>query len=642
MNINFYSDEEDIEEVNLPSVEEEVDEDSFWSDLIKQESFLSLSNEQKSIIEAVIRRKESLFLTGPAGTGKSHTLKFIIKVLIDLFTRLNCKSALLVTASTGVAAWNIKGCTLHSGLALPISILERDRVLVLSDVMKRMNESPRLADKIRSTKVLIIDEISMVHGKVFDCVDFILQNVIPNGRGKPFGGVQVIICGDPLQFPPVTKKDTIKARDYGVDISSSSKKRSKKRSYAAAFKSKEDEYDFFFQSDIWKSGFFHTHILTVKFRQQGDLIYQDALNAIRFGIIKEEHAQLLRSRVGIQVPDDGIVPTFLFSTNNEANALNERRFRDLTDTEEFVYEAEILIKGNRGKQNKFLKAHEFIENSLIKHKIVLKKDVQVMLIVNYDSRKGLVNGSQGKVIGFTRPEIIYEDDNEGGTVNGKKTYQTKFSKKKKTPKLDEEEEEVAETLQTMPKIKKIAYPIVEFINDKGEKFTEIIKRNLWDNLNDGTKSFGVFQIPLIYSWAITVHKSQGLTLGRAKIDLKRTAVEDGAGAYVALSRLRDLNSLYLADFHPSFIKANEVAIKFIYKQYKKYNVPMDEYLLEAIETMRREKASYKDGSYQAETPENSKPQSMEIDTEAWEKAVEEPYDPEITAYKNSFCGFGRI
>lgn len=152
-----------------------------------------LSSEQRKVLDLVVDGKKSVFFTGSAGTGKSVLLREIIRVLRDRHKRETDRVA--VTASTGLAACNVGGVTLHSFAGIGLG---KEAVPELVRKIKRNSKA-----KLRwmRTKILVIDEISMVDGDLFDKLEGIARIIRNNGR--PFGGIQLVITGDFFQLPPV-------------------------------------------------------------------------------------------------------------------------------------------------------------------------------------------------------------------------------------------------------------------------------------------------------------------------------------------------------------------------------------------------------------------------------------------------------
>lgn len=152
-----------------------------------------LSDEQTSVLNLVAEQKKSVFFTGSAGTGKSVLLREIIKVLRVKYIREPDRVA--VTASTGLAACNVGGVTLHSFAGIGLG---KEAV---PELVKKIKRNQKAKTRWLRTKVLIIDEISMVDGDLFDKLEAIARAIRNNGR--PFGGIQLVITGDFFQLPPV-------------------------------------------------------------------------------------------------------------------------------------------------------------------------------------------------------------------------------------------------------------------------------------------------------------------------------------------------------------------------------------------------------------------------------------------------------
>jgi len=152
-----------------------------------------LSDEQKSVLNLVSEKKKSVFFTGSAGTGKSVLLRETIKVLRDKYKREPDRVA--VTASTGLAACNVGGVTLHSYAGVGLG---KEDVPAL---VRKVKKSQKAKNRWMRTKVLIVDEISMVDGELFDKLEALARAIRNNGR--PFGGIQLVITGDFFQLPPV-------------------------------------------------------------------------------------------------------------------------------------------------------------------------------------------------------------------------------------------------------------------------------------------------------------------------------------------------------------------------------------------------------------------------------------------------------
>lgn len=190
---------------------------------------ISLSEEQEHVKKLVVEKGQSVFFTGPAGTGKSVLMRSIIAALKKKYARDPEKVA--VTASTGLAACNIGGMTLHSFAGIGLG-KEDAQTLV-----KKVRRNPKAKNRWLKTKALIIDEVSMVDGELFDKLSQVGRIIRNNGR--PWGGIQLVITGDFFQLPPVP--------DNG---------------------NKQKDSKFAFDAATWSTSIDHTIGLTEVFRQR--------------------------------------------------------------------------------------------------------------------------------------------------------------------------------------------------------------------------------------------------------------------------------------------------------------------------------------------------------------------------------------
>lgn len=197
---------------------------------------ITLSKEQEKVRDLVVGQQKSVFFTGSAGTGKSVLMRAIIADLRKKYMREPDRVA--VTASTGLAACNIGGVTLHSFGGIGLG---KEDVPAL---VKKIKRNQKAKQRWLRTKILIIDEISMVDGDLFDKLEGIARAMRNNGR--PFGGIQLVITGDFFQLPPVPDHDN-KARGA----------------------------KFAFDAGTWATAIHHTIGLTEVFRQKdpGMLLY---------------------------------------------------------------------------------------------------------------------------------------------------------------------------------------------------------------------------------------------------------------------------------------------------------------------------------------------------------------------------------
>lgn len=159
----------------------------------KRPARVFLSEEQQHVVELVTEHKKSVFFTGSAGTGKSVLMREIITSLRKKYVKEADRVA--VTASTGLAACNVGGVTLHSFAGIGLG--KED----VQELVKKIKKNQKAKHRWMRTKVLVIDEVSMVDGELFDKLESIARQLRNNGR--PFGGIQLVITGDFFQLPPV-------------------------------------------------------------------------------------------------------------------------------------------------------------------------------------------------------------------------------------------------------------------------------------------------------------------------------------------------------------------------------------------------------------------------------------------------------
>jgi hypothetical protein len=396
---------------------------------------------------AYMKTGKNIFLTGSAGTGKTHILNQYIKYLRER------KVPVSITASTGIAATHIKGQTIHSWCGMGIKDEMTDQQI------EHLKSRKYLLDKIANTRVLIIDEISMLHKKQLDLVNRIMKQVRLDPR--PFGGIQVIFSGDFFQLPPVgLPEETIREK-------------------------------FSFMSSAWLEAALVICYLEKQYRQTEDKL-KTILEEIRSGNVSEYSRDLLKET---SPNSDSIKEsTQLYTHNFDVDQVNKQYLMNL-EGEGKVYSAITKGKGNLIENlKKSVLADRFLE---------LKEGAKVMFVKN-NFEKGYMNGSIGIVTGFNNENV----------------------------------------------------PVVTLLNGR----TIFAEEEIWSIEDESGKTLASFkQIPLRLAWAITVHKSQGMTLDEACVDLSKT-FEKGQG-YVALSRLTSIEGLKLIGFNDIALEAEELSLK---------------------------------------------------------------------------------
>ncbi|KAM6124100.1 ATP-dependent DNA helicase PIF1 [Pterocles gutturalis] len=406
---------------------------------------VKLSAEQEAVLGAV-RSGKSVFFTGCAGTGKSFLLKKIVGSLPPKST--------YATASTGVAACHIGGTTLHAFAGIGSGKAPLEQCIQLA-------ERPGVRQHWLACQHLIIDEISMVDGKFFDRLEVVARAV--RKRDEPFGGIQLIICGDFLQLPPVCKAN--------------------------------EEMKFCFQAKSWRKCI-NINMELTEVRRQTDKTFVSLLSAVRLGRCTEEVTRLLMQTATNRSERDGILATRLCTHKDDVEITNERRLQQLSGdmhTFEALDSDPMLVK--------------LIDAQCpVGGRVELKLGAQVMLAKNLDVSQGLVNGARGVVVGF-------ESEEKG-----------------------------------LPKVRFLC------------GITQVIKMEKWVFKGPSGVHLSRQQLPLKLAWAISIHKSQGMSLDCVEISLSR--VFESGQAYVALSRARSLAGLRVLDFDPKVVRADPSVLQF--------------------------------------------------------------------------------
>ncbi|CAO3570385.1 unnamed protein product [Mortierella alpina] len=510
---------------NLPSHSDSLDLQHL--NILPADTPLQLSSEQRYLLRKVIEDKKSVFFTGSAGTGKSVLLRQLIQDLKQVYK----PGQVAVTASTGIAACNIGGCTLHSfaGVGLASGTVEQ--------LMVKLDEKKRNKTRWRKTKVLIIDEISMVDGVLFDKLEEIARRVKKND--KPFGGIQLIVTGDFFQLPPVVNTShTFQDPSMSPIIFSPSPARaslSGSRSTStivqrdsADYLAHEDEIPYFegefsaasptvdtsapeqiqpqtpilcFDAKSWKTCIEYTLQLTEVFRQR-DQRFIDMLTEMRHGKLSDETCRIFKELERTpQYPDDGIQATELFALRKEVEMANHRHLADLAGPV-YVYQPR-----DHGPWKEVMD-----RVCIAPTRLQLKENAQVMLIKNLTPT--LVNGSMGVVVGFHKDNTVDMETGEYVTSH---------------------------------------FPVVRFV---GEEDDLVIRPEEWKlELPDGEVLGSRIQVPLILSWAMSIHKSQGQTIERLKVDMGK--IFEVGQAYVAISRATTLEGLQVVNFNKRSVLAHD-------------------------------------------------------------------------------------
>lgn len=399
----------------------------------------------------------NVFLTGSAGTGKSYTVGKYIEYLKESKVK---GVQVAITATTGIAATNIGGTTIHSFSCIGIKEDMSD-----SEIMKLLMRRKKRVAALLDADVLLIDEISMLHLKAFNLANKVIS--LARKDSRPFGGLQVIVIGDFFQLPPVPKNNELEqSRDR-----------------------------FAFMSQTWVDCKFQVCYLTEQFRTtSSDLNH--ILNAIREDNVQDSHLDIIKSRM---IKPENTQILNLFTHNENVDLIN---YTQLQKVEGATYRYEADLDGNMDRAKSLLNSITAVQ------KLELKVGAKVMFVKN-DPDSGYMNGTQGEIIKF-----IKDEEHDPPFIPVVKTKEGAIITAEPTTWEDEENERVVASVK---------------------------------------------QIPLRLAWAITIHKSQGMSLDEANINLNRV-FEDGQG-FVALSRLKTLEGLYVEDFSMRALRLNPLARK---------------------------------------------------------------------------------
>jgi ATP-dependent exoDNAse (exonuclease V) alpha subunit len=373
---------------------------------------------------------KNVFLTGAAGSGKTHVLNAYVEYLKSHAVDV------AVTASTGVASTHIGGQTIHSwsGLGVRDTLTDYD--------IEQLMEKQYLYKRFEKTKVLVIDEVSMLHHFRLDMIEWLCRQMKRSER--PFGGMQIIVCGDFFQLPPVSRGEIL-------------------------------ESQFAYKADSWYASQFVVCYLEEQHRQKDDE-YLSILNQIRTNTVSNETRKKLEARLNQELPA-GVEYTRLYTHNIDVDEVN-KKYLALLKTKAKNYKMQKT--GSPGL------AETLVKSCLSPEDLELRVGARVMFTKNHPEGQ-YVNGTLG----------VVKDFNQYGD------------------------------------------PVV--LTNSGEEI--FVSPQSWKIEEEGKTKAEITQLPLRLAWAITVHKSQGMSLDAMELDLSKSFVK-GMG-YVALSRVRSLAGVRL-------------------------------------------------------------------------------------------------
>jgi len=449
------------------------------------------------------KKGENLFITGPGGTGKTKLIHSFYQ-----YAQLESKKKIQICSLTGCSALllGVHAKTIHSWSGIKIARGTKEQVI---DSVLR---NKRAVSNWKKTKILVIDEVSMLSQKIFEILDKIGRSVHKNPF-TAFGGMQIIFTGDFFQLSPVGNMN------------------------------EPETEKFCFESPLWPSVFpLQNHIQLKTIFRQNDPQFIQILSEVRYGELSKASEKRLQECVGRDMSDlnaKEIVPTKLFAIRAKSDSVNQLMFSKIEEKE---YEFPLIKKNNC---TNYIENGDLFIGSLIPSELLvrcfqltpaeqeyefnqlsntipcstslsLKKGALVMCTVNIDMDKGVCNGTCGMVI-----DIL---ENARGTI-----------------------------------------PVIKFNNGIVRSFEPYF----WQSEDIPTLAVG--NIPLILAWAMTIHKSQGVSLEYAQLDLGNTIFADGQ-TYVGLSRVKTIEGLYLSAFNPLRIRANPL-VKEFYKRIPETGLP---------------------------------------------------------------------
>ena len=420
---------------------------------------------------AIMKTGVNVYLTGSAGSGKTHTLR----QYIDWLNEHDIPVA--ITASTGIAATHMNGQTIHGWAGIGI------REFLTDHDIDQLEQKQYLFKRFEKARVLIIDEVSMLHAHRLDMVEKVCRKF--RRSNLPFGGLQVILSGDFFQLPPINKTGALRT----------SAEPSPQQEMIFDYDTGEEvqeipESDMVIHSHAWKKMKPAICYLTEQHRQEDD-VFLGILNAIRENNISKKHLDLINSRMNAGVSSS--IPTKLYTHNIDVDSINYAELQKLEgDDKEFIMAGhghDVLVD--------ILK-----KSCLAPAQLRLKTGAEVMFIKN-NYEEGYVNGTRGVLVGF---------DSRGE-------------------------------------------PIVR-VSSSGKRI--VVSAKEWQIEENGKVKASITQYPLRLAWAITIHKSQGMSLDSAEIDLSKTFAY-GMG-YVALSRVRTLSGVRLVGFNQKALEVDPMAL----------------------------------------------------------------------------------
>lgn len=511
--------------VTSPQKEEEHESDTLN---LFEENLDDLSDDQQNIYAQIIGSNKSGFLTGGPGTGKTYLVTKLMKYWI------NHRKLFCLTSTTGVAAHVLNqainkifgdqngetpeyvpyATTFHHAFSIPPDMLDKYPIpaeLMLkiksicgskSKTVSHVGDNEMCVATLATASIIVIDEVSMFPAMLLQQLDQVLKAI--HSCSDPFGGVQIIFCGDFFQLPP------IQSSVFGK--------------YA-------------FQSQSWYEANPKWHELETN-QRQNDSGLKYLIDCVRKGELDEKAREILIDRVGAYIP--GLVVDYpedptedfpviapvitLFPSRKEVEDYNKKKFEELPGETWVFLPSKIHVEGHVPDSliSKYTKVLEERTKQCTDEKLVLKKGALVMLTVNTNVNAGLVNGATGVVVGFNNncPIVKFSSINNPVVVT-RHTWKQYIRDKFKVPTR--------------------------------YKKSKQVDRFLWMN-----------HIPLRLAWAMTVHKAQGCTLPAISVCINSQFATPGL-ALVALSRVPSVECLQIIDWDLATLQSVDPIVREFYK-----------------------------------------------------------------------------
>jgi ATP-dependent DNA helicase PIF1 len=449
----------------------------------------------------------NIFLTGAGGSGKTATVK---RILARLGER---KIKFQVVAPTGIAALPLKGLTTYSFLGWKPDSL---RIPV-----KRLAENSKtyIRKRIKKLAVLIIDEISMVENQFLDRMDRTLQAIM--GSTLPFGGKRVIFVGDFHQLPPV------KPFQFCLKCGNSMSPREPFICITCKLPEFTEGDKWAFKSSVWENLNLR-HVQLQQIHRQKDDRFQTILNKIRNGIyLNDDEWRVLE---GKKNHDPKFCAVRLMARKKDVDEVNRKELAAIKTLS-------MQWKSLDFQQDNAL-AEEHFKNHRLPETLTLKIGAKVVLLTNLNPKLGLVNGSQGEVVGF---EDIKEEE-PTGNVTFDKRQTIKFHARSKLAPVVRFTNGITKTISAVASSSLVGSRIQDELYESGPK---VVCRT---------------QIPLILGWALTIHKSQGMTLEYLEVSSKY--IFERGQLYVALSRGTSLEGTTLTGYTREQLPVDSDVVEF--------------------------------------------------------------------------------